>query len=153
MSVKPVPDGYHAVTAYLTCNDCAEALAFYKKAFGATEMLRLDTPDGKIGHAELMIGDSPVMFADEIEEAGNQSPSTLGGSPVTMMIYTEDCDAMFATAIAAGATEVRPVEDQFYGDRSGTVKDPYGHVWTISTHIEDLTQEQVETRMKELYGG
>lgn len=152
MAVKPIPDGYHSVTAYLTCNNCAEALAFYQQAFGATELLCMPTPDGKIGHAELMIGNSPVMFADEIEEAGNQSPDSLGGSPVSMMIYTEDCDAMFAQAIAAGATAVKPLQDQFYGDRSGTVKDPYGHVWTISTHIEDLTPEQVAERMQEMMG-
>lgn len=152
MSVKPIPEGYHSVTAYLTCNDCNAALAFYKAAFGATEILRLEAPDGKIGHAELKIGNSPVMFADEVEEAGNQCPLTIGGSPVSMMIYCEDCDAMFAQAIAAGATEVRPIEDQFYGDRSGTLKDPYGHTWTISTHKEDLTQEQVKQRMMELYG-
>lgn len=152
MTVKAIPDGYHSVTAYLTCKDCDAALDFYKRAFSATETFRLEASEGLIGHAEIVIGDSPVMLADPIAEAGNKSPEELGGSPVTMMIYVEDCDALFAQAIAAGATEVAPLADQFYGDRSGIVKDPFGHVWTLATHKEDLTPEEVGQRMQALMG-
>lgn len=153
MSVSAIPEGYHSVTAYLTCDDCVVALDFYKAAFSATETLRLDAPDGKIAHAEFVVGNSPVMLADEIPEAGNQSPKTLGGAAVSLMIYCDDCDALFAQAVAAGATAVRPVEDQFYGDRAGTVKDPFGHVWTIATHIEDVSNDEVKQRMQAMFGG
>lgn len=152
MTVKAIPDGYHSVTAYMTCENCSAAIEFYKRAFGAKELMRLEAPGGLIGHAEIMIGDSPVMLADPVAEAGNKSPQMLGGSPVSMMIYVEDCDAIFAKALAAGATEVSAVADQFYGDRNGTLKDPFGHAWTIGTHKEDLTPEQVAERMREVMG-
>lgn len=144
--VKPIPDGYHSVTPYIIVDGAADAIEFYKKAFGATELFRLEIPGGKLGHAEIRIGDSPVMLADEHPEMGANSPAAFGGSPVSLMIYVEDVDAVFARAIAAGATEVRPVTDQFYGDRSGIVKDPYGHQWSIATHKEDLTPEQLNER-------
>lgn len=143
MSVKPVPDGYHSVTAYLIVDDAPAALDFYRDAFGARERLRLEMPGGSIGHAELEIGDSVVMLASEFPEIGAVSPSTIGGTAVSLMIYTEDADAMFARAVELGATEVRPVEDQFYGDRSGMVTDPFGHRWSIATHVEDVSEEDL----------
>jgi PhnB protein len=145
---KPIPDGYHSVTPYLIINGAAEGIEYYKKAFGATELFRMPTPDGKIGHAEIKIGDSPIMLADEFPEMGYKSPQSLGGSPVSIMIYVEDVDAMFKQAIAAGGKEQRPVKDQFYGDRMGTLEDPYGHVWHVATHKEDVTPEEMEKRMK-----
>jgi PhnB protein len=145
---KPIPDGYHSVTPYLIINGAAEGIDYYKKAFGATELFRMPTPDGKIGHAEIKIGDSPIMLADEFPEMGYKSPQSLGGSPVSIMIYVEDVDAMFIQAIAAGGKEQRPVKDQFYGDRMGTLEDPYGHVWHVATHKEDVTPEEMEKRMK-----
>ncbi len=150
MAVKPIPDNYHSVTPYLIFNRAAEAIEFYKKAFGATEMMRLAMPGGKIGHAEVKIGDSPVMLADEHPEMGALSPQTVGGSPMSLMIYVEDVDSVFNQAVAAGAEVVRPVVDQFYGDRSGTVKDPFGYTWTIATHKEDLSLEEIENRMKQM---
>src|SRR4051794_11497009 len=147
MPVKPIPDGYHTVTPYLIVKDAAGALDFYKKAFGATELMRMTGPGGKVGHAEIRIGDSPIMLADEFPEMGFSSPQTLGGSPVGIVLYVPDVDALSSQAVAAGAKVVRPVQDQFYGDRSGTLSDPYGHVWTLSTHKEDLTPEQIEQRM------
>lgn len=150
MAVKSIPDGYHAVTPYLIVDGAAEALEFYKRTFGAAEELRLDSPDGgKVAHAEIRIGDSYVMLADEHPEFDALSPTTRGGTPVTLCIYCDNADETFARAIEEGATEVRPLQDQFYGDRSGTVKDPYGHIWTISTHIEDLSPEEVKKRMAE----
>jgi PhnB protein len=150
IKAKPIPDGYHSVTPYLIVKGAAAAIDFYKLAFGATELMRLPGPDGKVGHAEIRIGDSPVMLADEHPEVGAVSPQTLGGSPVHMLIYVEDVDARFAQAIAAGAKELRPVKDQFYGDRSGTLKDPFGHMWTIATHTEDVTHEEMQKRMEAL---
>lgn len=147
MSVQPVPDGFHTVTPYLVCKGAAKAIEFYKEGFGATEVMRLDAPGGKIGHAEIRIGDSIIMLADEHPEMGAVSPETLGGSPVSIMLYVEDVDSRFDAAIKAGGTVVRPVEDQFYGDRNGTLKDPFGHQWTIGTHKEDLTPEEIEQRM------
>lgn len=146
MAVKPIPDGYHSVTPYLIVRGGAAALDFYKKAFGAVELMRLDGPEGKVGHAEIRIGDSTVMLADEFPEMGAISPQTLGGSGVGLMIYVEDVDAHFKQALQAGGTEIRPVKDQFYGDRSGTLKDPFGHQWTIATHTEDLTPEEIGKR-------
>jgi PhnB protein len=134
MAVRPIPEGYHTVTPYLTVKGAAEAIDFYKKAFGATELMRFDGPGGKVMHAELKIGDSPVMLGDEAPEMGALGPHSRGGSSVGLLIYVEDVDARFARAIAAGAKEVRPVKDQFYGDRSGTLTDPFGHQWTIATH-------------------
>jgi PhnB protein len=144
-NVKPSPDGYHTVTPYLIVNGGAKALDFYKRAFGATELLRMEH-QGKIGHAEIKIGDSPVMLADEFPEMGAKSPPTIGGSPVTIHLYVEDVDKLFAQAIAAGAKEIRPVKDQFYGDRAGQLEDPFGHKWYLATHKEELTMEEVKKR-------
>jgi len=148
MPVKPVPDGYHAVTPYLIVKDAAGAIAFYAKAFGAEERMRCPMPDGRMGHAEIQIGDSVVMLADEFPEMDAKGPDALGGTPVGICLYVNDSDAVFARAVAAGAKVLRPLQDQFYGDRSGTVIDPYGHKWTISTHREDVSAEEIERRMK-----
>jgi len=145
---KPIPEGYHSVTPYLIIKGASEAIDFYKKAFGATELFRMPAPEGKIGHAEIKIGDSPIMLADEFPEMGYKSPQTLGGSPVSLMIYVADVDTVFKQAIAAGGKEQRPVKDQFYGDRSGTLEDPFGHVWHVATHKEDVSPEEMERRMK-----
>ena len=146
MSAKPIPDGYHTATPYLVLQNAASAIEFYKKAFGATELMRLASPGGKIGHAEIKIGDSPIMLADEFPEMGYRGPKALGGSPVSIMLYVEDVDAIFNQAVAAGATVKRPVKDEFYGDRSGNLEDPFGHVWTISTHKEDVSPDEIERR-------
>lgn len=146
MPASPIPAGYHSVTPYLIVSDGKKAIEFYKQAFGATEVLRLQSPDGKIGHAEVKIGDSHVMLADEFPEMGAKSPKSIGGTPVGLAVYVPDVDRVFAQAIAAGGKEERPVQDQFYGDRSGTLIDPFGHKWTIATHIEDVPQEEVERR-------
>ncbi len=148
MAVKPKPDGYHTATPYLIIQGAAKAIEFYKQAFGATELMRLDAPGGTIGHAEIKIGDSPIMLADEHPEMGYRSPQALGGTPVSLMLYVEGVDAMFAQALAAGATIQRPVQDQFYGDRSGTLVDPFGHVWTIATHTEDLSPDEITARLE-----
>ncbi len=144
--VKPIPEGYHTVTPYLIVKDGARAIEFYKKAFGATELLRMADPGGKIGHAEIKIGDSPIMLADEVPEMGARSPQSLGGSPVSILLYVEDVDALFSQAVAAGAKVQRPVKDQFYGDRTGGVTDPFGHVWYIATHKEDVSPEEMQKR-------
>lgn len=146
MSVKPVPDGYHAAIPSLTVHDATAAIAFYIEAFGATETARLTYPDGRIGHAELDIDGAPVMLADEHPDQGFLGPRSLGGSPVGLMLYVDDADARFARAVAAGATVRRPVEDQFYGDRSGQLEDPFGHVWTLATRIEDISSEEMTRR-------
>jgi PhnB protein len=148
MAVKPIPDGYHTVTPYLIVNGAAAALEFYKRAFGATEVMRFPGPNGKVGHAEIRIGDSHIMLADEHPEMGARGPQALGGSPVTILLYVPDVDARFAQAVAAGAKEVRPLKDQFYGDRSGSVADPFGHIWHIATHKEDVSHEEMQRRMK-----
>lgn len=148
-NVKPIPPGYHTVTPYLIISGAKQALDFYKKAFGATELFRMEMPGDKIGHAEIKIGDSPVMLADEFPEGGYLSPKARGGSPVSLMIYSEDVDKLFAQAIAAGGKVQREVKDQFYGDRSGTLEDPFGHVWTIATHKEDVSEEEMKRRMAE----
>jgi len=145
---KPIPDGYHSVTPYLIINGATAALDYYSRAFGAVELFRMPAPEGKIGHAEIKIGDSPIMLADEFPEMGYKSPQTLGGSPVSIMIYVEDVDAVFSRAIAAGGKEQRPVKDQFYGDRSGTLEDPFGHIWHVATHTEDVSPEEMERRAK-----
>lgn len=150
MAVKPIPDGYHSVTPYLIVNDGAKAIDFYKQAFGATELFRMDAPGGKIGHAEIKIGNSPIMLADEFPEMGYRSAKSLGSTPVSLMIYVEDVDSVFPQAIAAGGKELKPVEDQFYGDRSGTLQDPFGHVWTVSTHKEDVSPEEMDRRHGEM---
>jgi PhnB protein len=144
--VKPIPDGYHTVTPYLIIKGASDAIDYYKKAFGATELFRMDH-EGKVGHAEIKIGDSPIMLADESPQLGYTSPTTLGGTPVSIMIYVDDVDEIFKQAIAAGGKSEKPVQDQFYGDRSGTLKDPFGHVWHVATHKEDVSPEEMEKRM------
>ncbi len=150
MSVKPVPDGYHTVTPYITVRNAAAALEFYKEAFGAVEVMRFDMPGGGIAHAEIQIGDSKVMLGDENPQWGNKSPQTLGGSAGGLCVYVEDCDAVYEKALAAGATVMKPLADQFYGDRSGTVIDPFGHAWTIATHKEDVSLDEMKRRMAAL---
>jgi PhnB protein len=145
-NIKPIPDGYHTLTPYLTIRGASDALEFYKKAFGATEMCRLNTPDGKIGHAEFRIGDSAFMLSDE-NSGCSSSPETLGGSPVTLHLYVPDADATFSDAIKAGAKETMPLENQFWGDRMGKIVDPFGHHWLIATHIEDVDPSEFESRM------
>ena len=136
--VAPIPKGYHSVTPYLCIRGAAQALDFYKKAFGAKEVLRMQAPDGKVGHAEIRIGDSHVMMADEFPNMGFLGPQSRGGSTVMLHLYVKDVDVMMAQATAAGATLKRPIKDEFYGDRSGAVEDPFGHLWNISTHKEDV---------------
>jgi PhnB protein len=144
--VKPIPDGYHTATPYLIIKDAARAIEFYKKAFGAMELMRMPGPDGTIGHAEIKIGDSPIMLADEVPGMDFKSPESLGGSPISILLYVEDVDAVFNDAVAAGAKVQRPVADQFYGDRTGGVLDPFGHVWYIATHREDVSSEEMKKR-------
>jgi PhnB protein len=144
--VKPIPEGYHSVTPYLSVNGAVQALEYYKKAFGAVELFRMEH-DGKIGHAEIKIGDSPIMLADEFPDMGFLSPQTLGGSPVGIMIYVPDVDTVFKQAIDAGGVEKKAVQDLFYGDRSGTLTDPFGHVWTVATHTEDVSPEEIDRRL------
>ena len=146
MTVKSTPEGYHSVTPYLIVRGGARAIDFYTKAFGASELFRMEGPGGTLGHAEIQIGDSRVMLADEHPEMGAQSPESIGGSAVHLMIYVDDADAVFKRAIAAGAKETRPMRDEFYGDRTGNLLDPFGHCWTISTHKEDMSQEELERR-------
>lgn len=150
--VKTIPDGYHSVTPYLTIRNAAGAIDFYKKAFGATELMRMPDPSGKVGHAEIKIGDSPIMLSDEFPEMDVRSPETIGGTPVTIMLYVEDVDTIARQAVAAGAKIVKPVEDQFYGDRAGKLQDPFGHMWWIATHKEDLSPAEIRKRAAALYG-
>jgi len=146
MAVKPIPDGYPQVIPYLSVDGASAAIDFYAKVFGAKERLRMPSPDGKIGHAELMIGESMIMLADVFPAMGGQSPKSIGGTPVTMMVYVEDVDAVFNTAVSAGATAERPVENQFYGDRAGQFVDPFGHKWFVATHVEDVPPDEMEKR-------
>jgi PhnB protein len=145
-SAQAVPEGYHSVTPYLAVDDGARAIAFYKAAFGATEVMRMPGPGGKVGHAEIRIGDSRIMLADEYPDMGFRSPKTYGGSPVGLHLYVEDVDNVARQAVAAGAKELRPVKDQFYGDRTGSFEDPFGHVWHIATHKEDLSPDELKRR-------
>jgi len=145
-STQSHPQSYDGLAPYLCAADAARAIAFYKEAFGATEVMRLADPGGKIGHAEIRIGNALLMLADEHPESGHRSPHTLGGSPVTLHLYVQDVDAVTKRAVAAGATVVRPVADQFYGDRSGQIEDPFGHRWILSTHKEDVTPAEIERR-------
>ena len=148
--VNPIPEGFHTVTPYLCVKDAARAIEFYKKAFDATEVMRLAEPSGRIGHAEIRIGDSPVMLADEFPEMGFLSPESLGGSAVRINLFVGDVDALTSQAIAAGAKVQRPVADQFYGERSGTIMDPFGHIWLISTRIEDVSPQEMQRRYDDL---
>lgn len=150
--IKPIPDGYHTATPYLVITNAAEAIEFYKKAFDATEIMRLASPDGKVMHAEIKIGDSPIMLCDECPDWNALSPQTIGGTAVSIMLYVEDVDTVVNRAVAAGATLLMPVEDQFWGDRMGSVADPYGHKWSIATHTEDVTPEEIGIRAKALFG-
>jgi PhnB protein len=150
---KPVPDGYHSITPYLIIKDAAKAIEFYKKAFGAKEIGRISMPDGKVGHGEIEISSSRIMLADEFPEWGNKGPQSLGGSPVGICLYVENVDEVFKRAIAAGAKtdQNMEVKDQFYGDRSGTLVDPFGHKWTIATHIEDVSFEEMQKRSNSMF--
>ena len=150
--VNPIPDDYPGITPYLTVKGGAEAIEFYKKAFDAMEVMRLPNPDGTLGHAEVKIGNALVMLADEYPDYGNLSPKTLGGSSVRLHMYVEDVDAFFEKAVAAGAKVLIPIADQFYGDRSGRLEDPFGHVWLISTHVEDVSPEEMNRRMEAFSG-
>ena len=148
MAVKKIPDGHNTVSPYLIVSGAERALDFYKQAFGATELFRHRAPDGKIGHAEVRIGDTVIMVADEFPDFDAHGPKKFGGSPVSLHVYVEDVDAVAAKATAAGATVKRPVADQFYGDRLGTFEDPFGHTWHLSTHIEDVSMEELDRRAK-----
>lgn len=148
MAVKAIPEGYHAVTPYLFLKGAAAAIEYYKKAFGATELSRHPSPDGTIGHAEIKIGDSVIMLADEFPDMKALSPKTIGGTPVLIMVYVDDADTVFKRSLAAGGKELQPMKDAFYGDRSGTLLDPFGHMWTIATHKEDVSPEEMARRME-----
>jgi PhnB protein len=143
---KPIPEGYASITPYLYLSDAARAIDFYKAAFGASEVFRMEDPDGKVGHAELRIGGSVLMLADEYPEIGAKAPHAYGGSPMSLLLYVEDVDRVVQRSLEAGATPVRPVKNQFYGDRSGSILDPFGHTWTIATHIEDVAPEEMMKR-------
>jgi len=145
-AVKAIPEGYHSVTPYLILNAAGDAIAFYQKALGAEEVLRMEDPGGKVHHAEIKIGDSRIMLADEHPELQALSPKTVGGSPVSIHLYVEDVDGAVERAVAAGAKLIRPVADQFYGDRVGGIEDPFGYRWFIATHKEDLSIEEIRRR-------
>jgi PhnB protein len=149
MAVKPIPEGYRSVTPYLIVKGAAGAIDFYKHVFGATEIMRMADASGRVGHAELRIGDSILMLADEPNSMGYRSPRSLGGSSVSILLYLEDVDAAFERAISAGAKSLRPVVNQFYGDRSGTLEDPFGHVWTVATHVEDVAPQELQRRAEQ----
>jgi PhnB protein len=144
--VKPIPDGYPNVSPYLIVDGAAKALDFYRRVFGAAERMRMPSPGGKIGHAEISIGSAVIMLADEHPEIGARGPRAFGGSPVSLMLYVDDVDATVKAAVAAGATVIRPVEDKFYGDRAGTIEDPFGHHWHLATHVEDVPPDEMERR-------
>lgn len=148
--VKPIPDGYHSITPYLVVRGAAEAIAFYERAFGASELMRVGSPDGKIGHAELQIGDSRIMMADEHPEMNVLAPQSPGSSGVGICLYVPNVDEVVQRAMDAGAKVERPLADQFYGDRSATLTDPFGHNWTIATHIEDVSPDEIDRRMSEM---
>jgi PhnB protein len=148
MATQPIPEGYSTISPYLAVDDAAEAIAYYKNAFGAEETVRMDTPDGKIGHAELKIGDSHVMLSDPFPQASTTPPKELGGTSASIFMYVEDVDAVVQKAVDAGATVTMEVEDQFWGDRFGSITDPFGHIWSIATHVEDLSPEEIEERGK-----
>ncbi|HJV76645.1 MAG TPA: VOC family protein [Noviherbaspirillum sp.] len=149
--VKAVPEGYHTATPYLTIRNAAQALDFYKRAFGATEVMRMADPNGKVGHAEIRIGDSAIMLSDEFPDMDARSPQLIGGTPVMIHLYVEDADELVKRAVEAGATLQRPVENQFYGDRAGKVADPFGHIWWIATHVEDVPPQEIEKRAAAMF--
>ena len=149
---KPIPDYYPRVIPYLCVDDAAAAIDFLVEVFGATERMRIPMPDGNVGHAEVAIGDGLIMLSDEYPEMGAVGPKTIGGTAVTIMVYVEDADATFAKAVAAGATAERPVETHFYGDRSGTLVDPFGHRWNVSTNVEDVPPDELARRSAEMFG-
>lgn len=151
--VKPIPDGYPQLSPYLTVDGGAAAIDFYTEVFGAKERVRMPAPGGKVGHAELQVGDSLLMLSDEFAGMGGASPGTVGGTPVTLSIYVDDVDDVVARALEAGATEVQPVSDQFYGDRTGLFEDPFGHRWHVATHVEDVSAEEMGRRAAEAMGG
>ena len=148
MATQPIPEGYSTISPYLAVDDAAEAIAYYKKAFGAEETVRMEAPDGKIGHAELKIGDSHVMLSDPFPDASTTPPKELGGTSASIFMYVDDVDAVVQKAVDAGATVTMEVDDQFWGDRFGSITDPFGHSWSIATHVEDLTPEEIEERGK-----
>jgi PhnB protein len=152
MAVKAIPDEYPRVIPYLAVDDAAAAIDFYSKVLGATERMRMPGPDGKVAHAELQIGDSMIMLSDPFPGQPQQSPKEVGGNSVSVMVYVEGVDNVFKTAIEAGATEVQPLQDQFYGDRSGQFKDPFGHIWNVASHIEDVSPEEMSKRMAAMGG-
>jgi PhnB protein len=149
--VKPIPDGYASVTPYLVVDGGVKALDFYKAAFGATEIMRMEQPNGRLGHAEFRIGNSIIMMADEHPQMGYRGPKALGGTPVSILLYVEDVDTVAAKVVKEGAKVLRPVENQFYGDRSGTFEDPFGHVWTVASHVEDIAPEEMKRRVDALH--
>lgn len=152
MSVKPIPEGYHSVTPYLIVRGAAAAIDYYINAFGAQELFRFPAPDGKIGHAEIKIGDAPIMIADEYPDMAYNGPQSLGGSPVSLMIYVEDVDTVFNRAVESGGTVKEALQDKFYGDRMGTLVDPFGHIWHVATHKEDVSMAEMERRAKAAHG-
>ena len=152
-SVKPIPDGYPRVTPYLHVDGASKAIEFYRTVFGAKERMRLAAPGGRIGHAELEIGSSMIMLADEHPEMNVRGPKSVGGTPVTVLVYVEDVDRAFERALKAGAKELRPVQNQFYGDRSGQFEDPFGHQWNVATHVEDVPPDEMAKRAAKMMGG
>jgi PhnB protein len=148
MATKPIPEGYHTVTPYLAVDDAGEAIEFYKKAFGAKERVRMDAPGDTIGHAELEIGDALVMLSDPFPQSSTRSPKELGGTSVSIFMYVEDVDAFVKKAVDAGANVVMEIADQFWGDRFGTISDPFGHIWSVATHVEDVPPDEMEKRAK-----
>ena len=150
--VEPIPEGYPRVTPYLHVSGADAAIEFYQSVLGAQERMRMPAPEGKLGHAELQIGESIIMLADEFPDMDVRGPKTVGGTPVTLHVYVDDVDAVFDAALGAGATSLRPVENQFYGDRTGQFEDPFGHRWSVATHVEDVPPEEMEKRMAEAMG-
>ena len=153
MASKSIPDGYHSVTPYLIVKGAAEAIKFYEHAFGAVEQMRMAAPGGRVGHAEIKIGDSVVMLADEHPEMGHRSPHSLGGAGVSLLVYVDRVDDVFKRALGSGAKELQPLKNQFYGDRSGTLEDPFGHHWTVATHLEDVAPEELRRRAEQAMQG
>jgi PhnB protein len=151
MSTAPIREGHHTVAPYLGIKNALRALEFYKQAFGATETSKIVMPDGRLGHAEIRLGGSVIMLSDEFPEYGGKAPETLGGSPVSIHLYVRDVDAFFKRALAAGAKERKPVMDQFYGDRSGQLEDPFGHLWWVATHKEDVAPEELQKRVRAMF--